>query len=86
MHELLRIGNLCAVGLADGLMSQADTEHRNFLSESLYHIDADTGVLRTARPWGKNDSLRLHGLQFFYADPVVADDLDIRPDTSNHLV
>ena len=49
VHQLLRIGNLSPVSLADGLMTEAYAEHRNLLSQFLHHINADARILRPPR-------------------------------------
>ena len=86
VHQLLRIGNLSPISLADGLMTEAYAEHRNLLSQFLHHINADARILRPPRSGGKNDGFRLHGFQLFHRDPVISDDLNIRPDASDQLV
>ena len=89
VHQVRSAHDVAAKSRADGLMSQADAENRNFAGEVPDQIDADAGVLRRARTRRDHDALRLHGLDLGNCDLVVAANLDLRaqfPEVLNQVV
>ena len=78
VHQVRSAHHVAAKGRADGLMSQADAEHRHLAGEVANQIDADAGILRRAGTGRNHDALRLHGLDLSDRDLIVAAHLDLR--------
>src|SRR5271168_4695637 len=78
MHEFWRPYHLTAEGGSDGLMSEADSENRDFPGKMADQLNADAGFLRSARPRRNQDAFGAHG--FYIADRylIVAAHLDFR--------
>jgi hypothetical protein len=78
-----------AKGRADRLMSQAHAKNGDLPGEVPDQIDADAGILRSARTRGEYDSLRLHGLDIGDLELVVAANLNLGaefPEILNQVV
>jgi len=85
VHEVRCAHDLSAESGADGLMSQADAEDRNFSGEVADQIDADAGVLRGAGAGRDHDSLGLHGRDGGDRDLIVAAHFDSSPEFAEIL-
>ena len=77
MDQSLRLSDLAAEGLDDGLVAEADAERRDVLPEPFDDLEAHAGVFRAPRPgeitrWRRARALRLVGI-----DLVVSDDLHL---------
>ena len=66
-----------AGGLADGLMTQAHAENRQFTAKMFDHINRHAGFVRRARAGGNDDPLRVEGFDFGNGELIVAHDFDL---------
>src|SRR4051812_6216976 len=77
VHHLPGAHYIAAKGLADGLVTQADAEDRQFAGKVLDGFDGNAGFGRRARTRGNHDALRLEGFDFGDGQFVVAHDFDL---------
>ena len=78
-----------AKGLADGLMSKADAEHRNLPREVADQVDADTRFMRRAGPGRNHDAFRAHAFDLVDRHLIVAANLNVGaqfPDVLHQVV
>ena len=71
VHQSFGADHLPTESLADRLMSEADTEDRNFAGKVADQFDADPGVLRRARARGNDDALGIETRYLVHAEFVV---------------
>jgi hypothetical protein len=79
MHDPLRPDHLGAENLADTLVTQANAKHGDAGTQGAHHVQADTRLVRRARPGRNHDSLRLHFCNFIDRYRVVAHGFHFRP-------
>ena len=72
VHRRRRAHDLAAERDADGLMPEADAEHRRRRPEPPDHVDRDAGVLGPPGPGRDHDALGLQRLDLVERDLVVA--------------
>ena len=77
VHQMRCPDDCAAECLTNGLMSQTDTQHGNLAVEVTNRLHGDAGVLRIAGTRGKDQRLRVHLLDLFYCNFVVAYHLDV---------
>src|SRR5215510_14739855 len=58
MKDLRRPQHPAAKGLANGLVTQTNTEYRQLLTEMLKHVDGNAGVVRSSGTRRDDDSIR----------------------------
>jgi hypothetical protein len=56
--------HVASEGFSDGLVSETDSEDRNFPGEVADQSDADACLMRRARAGRDDDFFRLHGFDF----------------------
>src|SRR5690606_37048927 len=78
VHDPPGAYDLPAVGGGDRLVSKADAEDRRTSAEAADALDAHPGLRRCARTGRDDDTARLHPLDLFDRDLVVASDDRIR--------
>src|SRR5262245_4949212 len=61
MKDLRRPHHSAAKGLANGLMTETNTEYRQLLTEMLKHVDGNAGVVRSSGTRRDDDSIRPQG-------------------------
>ena len=71
VHDLLRVHDLTAIGLADSLMPETHAEDRDLAAETLDRIYANTGLVRRTRSWRDDDASRTELRDFVDADLVI---------------
>ena len=77
MHQPARAHDLAAECLDDGLMPEADSEHRDRPGERANHLDRYAGIMRRARPRRNAQMSRRERTRLPDADLVVALHLDL---------
>jgi hypothetical protein len=85
VHEVGCADYAASEGLADGLMSKADTENRYLAGEVADQFDADAGFVRCARAGGDDDSFGVHGFDLGNGDLIVAAHFDVSAQFSEIL-
>ena len=85
VHEVPGANDLPAECGADGLMSKADTEERDTPGEMTDQLDADSSLIRSARPRRNHDPLRFHSFNFSDCRLVVAANFDLGAQFSDVL-
>ena len=79
VHHFRRANHPPAKRGADGLMSQADAQHRNFAREALDQRHADASFFRRAGPGRNHDALGRELLDFVERDLIVAANFELLP-------
>jgi len=72
VHHLAGMHDAPAKGLADGLMSQADTQDGDPAGEGLDHLHRNTRLVGGTGPGGDDDLVGLHLLDLSAGDFVIA--------------
>lgn len=85
MHQMRRATDFRAESRADGLMSQANPENRNFAGKMPDQFDADACILRRTRPGRNYDALGPEIFKFADRDLVVAANLNLGAEFSEIL-
>src|SRR5690606_34548637 len=57
MHRLRRADHVSAERLAECLMAETDAEHRDAGRRLVDQVEADSGLVRGARPWRQYDGI-----------------------------
>ena len=86
MHQPLRVRDPRPVSLADRLMAEAYAEDREIRSQLSDDLNADACRRGIARSRRKDDPLRLHAGDLFYAFFIVSNDRDIRIQRPDELI
>jgi hypothetical protein len=76
VHQLPGPYHFSAERFAQGLMSEADSKHRNLAGEVTKQFDADPRFMRSAWPWGDHDAVGVESLDLVNAQLVVAANVD----------
>ena len=77
VHEMGGAHHVAAEGFADGLVSEADAEDRNFSGEVADESDADARLMRRAGAGRDDDPRRAHFLDLAHRNLIVAADFDL---------
>ena len=86
MHRQRRAHHLAAESLGDGLMPEADTEHRQpRFGRCCHEIETDTGLRWRARAWRQHDRFRLEPQHVVDGDLVVAMNLARRTELTQEV-
>ncbi|MPN19700.1 hypothetical protein SDC9_167072 [bioreactor metagenome] len=75
-----------AIGISDSLMPETDPQQRHFAGKLPDHIDANPGIFRYTRSWGKDDAVQIHRLHLIQRQGIIAHDQHIRIDFTDVLV
>ena len=86
VHDLARASDGAAVGVADALVAQADSQCGRRRAEPAQDIVGDAGLLRRARPGGDDDLLRVHVRDLLQRGLIVADHLHLGPQLAEILI
>jgi len=79
VHQFGGAYDFGAEGRADGLMSQAHSQHRDFTRKMADQFNADSGLLRRAWSGRKQDALRVHGFYLCHAYLVIPANYNLGP-------
>ncbi len=86
MHQFPCVRDHCAECGADGLMTQADAEDGDFLSQGGYDFCDNAGFFRSSGAGRENDLIGRQPGDFLYRHLIIADHPDIGFNFSDELV